>query len=90
MYLLYRNRRDSWQSGGLLMRADPNRKIGKIPPKAKRTPGMDLSPWQAEFITNEDGNVETGWKQAAFDVYREKIKAFTKRFEEHEEAVLTF
>jgi hypothetical protein len=73
------------------MRADPSKKIGNIPSKAKRkTEVIDLTPWQAEFTSNEDGNVETGWKQAAFDVYKEKIQAFTKRFKEHEEAVLNF
>lgn len=74
------------------MRADPNLKIGKIPNKEKRRADstIDLTPWQAEFITNEDGNVETGWKQVAFDVYKAKIQAFTKRFKEHGEAVLNF
>ena len=92
MYLLYRNRRDAWQSGGLLMRADPNFKIGKIPNKEKRRadPTIDLTPWQAEFTSNEDGNVDTGWKQAAFDVYKAKIQAFNKRFEDHEKEVLAF
>ena len=74
------------------MRADPNKKIGKIPNKEERKKDttIDLTPWQAEFITNEDGNVETGWKQEAFDVYKAKKLAFTKRFKEHEKDVLTF
>jgi hypothetical protein len=73
------------------MRNNPTLKIGKIPNKEKRkTEVIDLTPWQAEFTSNEDGNVETGWKQEAFDVYKAKIEAFTKRFKEHEKDVLTF
>jgi hypothetical protein len=90
MYLLYRNRRDGWQSGGLKKRANPLFKIGRIPSKNERqkNPGMDLTPWHAEFTTNEDGNVDTGWSQDAFNIYREKTQAFTKRLTDHGPAVM--
>jgi hypothetical protein len=72
------------------MRADPTLKIGRIPAKAERAknPGMDITPWEAEFTTNEDGNVDTGWSQAAFDLYGEKQKEYSKRFSKHADTVM--
>jgi hypothetical protein len=74
------------------MRADPTLKIGRIPSKAERqkNPGLDITPWEAEFTTNEDGNVDTGWSQAAFDLYAEKQKEYSKRLSKHEKAVTDF
>lgn len=63
-----------------MLKADPELKIGTIPSKTEReaNPDMDLTPWETEFTTNEAGNVDTGWSQEGFNLYKKMRKEFTE------------
>jgi len=75
-----------------MLAANPDVKIGSIPSKEerKKDKNMDLTPWETEFTTNENGNVDTGWSQAGFDLYQKMKKEFAAHQEANSKEIFEF